>query len=126
MGNNDNAVKYMRSKFSKEVLNNYYNIGNLNKEAQELLKSKTKNLKLSVDSLTKNIIKHTDLKFSDYSKISEILRKPDLIKKDGNFHIKLFKNVDEKLYEIVIKTTKNREEVFLNSIHISNLKRMHK
>ncbi len=41
ISNTNNTVKYMRKKIGKDVLNNCYTIGNLNKEAQNLLESET-------------------------------------------------------------------------------------
>lgn len=92
----------------------------------ELLNTKTSKIKLSLDSLLKNKINHPELKLEDYKKIKRIISKPDEVIQDGEYHIKLFKRISNNLYEAVIKTTKNRNENFFVSFHLSNIKRMKK
>ena len=76
--------------------------------------------------MIKNRLHHPELNFYDYKKLNEIISQPDKIIKDGDSHIKLFKKIDNKIYEAVIKTTKDKKENYFNSMHISNTKRMKK
>lgn len=124
--NKADAIKFARKTFDKNTLNSYYNVGKLNNEQTKLLGSKSKDIKFSVDSMIKNRINHPEIKFNDYKKLNEIILHPDKNFKDGDYHIKLFKRMDNKLYEVVIKTTQDRKENYFNSLHISNIKRMKK
>ncbi len=125
-GNKKQKIQFARKFYDKNTLNSFYNIGNLTEEQKNTLRSKTSNIKFSLDNMIKNRIEHPDLSFYDYQKLNEIIPQPDKIIKDGDYHIKLFKKIDNKLYEAVIKTTQDRKENYFNSMHISNTKRMKK
>ena len=60
-----------------------------------------------MDSLLKTKINHPDLKFYDYEKINEIVRNYDELFTDRKGNLRFFKNVNNKLYEIVVKTTQD-------------------
>lgn len=119
-------TQWARNNYDKNTLNSFYNIGKLNQKQKELLGSKTDDIKLSLDSMIKNRIHHPELNFYDYQKLSQIIDTPEKIIKDGESHIKIFKKIDEKLYEVVLKTTKDKKENYFVSMHISNAKRMKK
>ena len=74
--NQKESINHVRNKFNKEILNNYYYIGCLNKECKKLLNARFSTIKFSMDSLLKNKINHPDLKFYDYGKINEIIGPP--------------------------------------------------
>lgn len=114
------AVNYIRAHLSKDILNSYYNIGNLNIEQMNLLDTKVAQVKLSMDSLIKNIINHPELKIDDYKKITDIIANPDEMKLSKNkwCSILLLKKFN-KTYQVVIKTTQNKEEVFLTSFRLA-------
>lgn len=101
-------------------------MGKLSKEQKQLLNAQTSDIKFSLDSMIKNRIKHNDVNYWDYAKIPDILGTPDKIISDGKQHIKIFKTVDDKIYEAVIKTTRDKKENFLVSLHYSNQRRMKK
>lgn len=114
------AVKHMRANLSKNILNSYYNIGNLNLEQMNLLETKVTQVKFSMDSLIKNIINHPELSIDDYKKITDIIANPDETKLSKNkwCSILLLKKFN-KTYQVVIKTTQNKEEVFLTSFRFA-------
>lgn len=124
--NKKQALEFARTNYEKNTLNSFYNIGKLNKEQMQLTSTKSADVRFSIDSMIKNRINHPDIKLNDYKKIPEILQSPDKIVKDGEYHIKLFKKIDTQLYEVVVKTTKNKKELYLNSLHFSNKRRMNK
>ena len=84
-----------------------------------MLKSSTNIIKFSVDSLVKNIIKHSEIEFNDYYKINDIIIKPDKIRlsKSNNNSILLLKK-ENKYYQVVIKTTIDKNENYLTSFRM--------
>lgn len=117
------AVDFARNFFDKNTLNSYYSIGNLTEQQKGILGSKANNIKFSLDSFIKNRINHPDVNFYDYKKISDIIKNPDIVmpSKSKNSSILLMKK-DEKYYQAVIKTTKDKKENFLTSFRLSNEK----
>lgn len=117
------AIDFARSFFDKNTLNSYYSIGDLTAQQKDILGSKTNNIKFSLDSFIKNRINHPDVNFYDYKKISDIIKNPDIVipSKSKDSSILLMKK-DEKYYQAVIKTTKDKKENFLTSFRLSNEK----
>lgn len=116
--NKKEQIKFARKFYDKNTINSFYNIGKLNRESKELLGSNIDNIKFSIDSMIKNRIEHPDLNFYDYKKIPQILKDYDnvsLSKKPN--HIVMLKTIDEKPYQLVLKTTKNKQENFIVSFH---------
>lgn len=116
--NKKEQIKFARKFYDKNTLNSFYNIGKLNKESKELLGCKIDDIKFSIDSMIKNRIEHPDLNFYDYKKIPQILENYDnmsLSKKPN--HIVMLKTIEEKPYQLVLKTTKNKQENFIVSFH---------
>lgn len=124
--NTNKSLQYARSIYDKNTLNSYYKIGNLTAEQKKLLNTDVSEVKFSLDSMIKNRINHKDVNYYDYQKLSTILSDPDKIVTDGDYHIKLFKTIDNKIYETVIKTTQDKKENYLLSLHYSNTRRMNK
>ena len=90
------------------------------------LKTSNSSVKFSMDNLIKNIIKHNDIDFNGYLKIPLMLKNPSkIIKLNNDYDIMLLKN-DEKFYQLVVKTTNNREENFVKSFHLIQQKRYDK
>lgn len=125
--NKKEALKFARSTYDKNTLNSFYNIGKLNSEQMKMLGAKTENIKLSLDSMIKNRINHSDINFNDYKKIDTILKTPDKIafSKSKDNSILLFKK-DNKYYQAVIKTTKDKKENFLTSFRFLSAKEFNK
>lgn len=116
--NTDKPLQYARSIYDKNTLNSFYKIGNLSKDQMKLLNTDVPEIKFSLDSMIKNRIEHPDLNFYDYKKLDNIISSPDLIdlSRKPN-HIVLTKNINDKPYKLIIKTTKNKKENFLVSFH---------
>lgn len=119
INNSKGAIIFARNHFKRSDLNSFYIIGNLSVEQENLLKSNTRIIKFSVDSLVKNIIKHPEIEFQDYYKINDIITKPDKIRlsKSNNNSILLMKK-ENKYYQVVIKTTIDKKENYLTSFRM--------
>jgi hypothetical protein len=116
-------VSFIRENIDKEILISYVFISNITNDVQILLNSKSKNLKLSLDNYLKNRIMHPEVTISDYLKIPNIVSNPSKVLKSKNgYDVILFK-ADEKYYKLVIKTTANKDENFVKSLHLLNYDR---
>ena len=115
-----NDVNIIRKSLDKDLLNSFCKMQNLNKTQKELLNTNVCDVKLSIDSVIKNKINHPDLQSNDYNKINEIIKRPDLVKYSKNKRncILILKKYN-KTYQIVIKTTINRNENYLTSFRIA-------
>lgn len=122
--NSKQAILYARKSYSKAEINSFFSIGTLNKEQIAILQARTANIKFSVDSLIKNIIEHPDLKYEDYNRISFILKNADDVILGTYNHLRFFKVVSEKLYEVIVKCTNDNKENFLLSLHRSDLSKL--
>ena len=71
---------------------------------------------LSLDSLLKNRLHHSEIEIDEYKKIKKLLLNPDKVgfSKRDNLSILVF-NYESKNYLMVIKTTKNKKENYLTS-----------
>ena len=67
--NKKEAILYARKNFNKSDLKSYYKIGTLTKEQIKILSAKENIIKLSIDSMIKNILEHPDLDIEDYLKL---------------------------------------------------------
>ena len=63
-------VKYIRANIDKEVLNICCCLNNLSIGQMNLLDTKTREVKFSMDSFLKNGINHSELCFEDYKRIN--------------------------------------------------------
>jgi SPP1 gp7 family putative phage head morphogenesis protein len=111
-------VDIARKMYDKNTLNSFYNIGKLTEEQKQLLGTNSDDIKFSLDSMIKNRIEHPDLNFYDYKKIEQILASPDKMQPSKKKkHIVIIKEIDNKPYQLVLKTTKNKKENFVVSFH---------
>jgi len=116
-------VSYIRKNIDKEILISYVFISDLTDNVQLLLNSQNKSLKFSIDNYLKNRIMHPEVTINDYLKIPNIINNPSKILKSKNgYDVILFK-ADEKYYKLVIKTTANKDENFVKSLHLLNYDR---
>ena len=122
--NKKDAILYARKNFNKSDLKSYYKIGQLKKAQTKLINTKTTEINFSIDSLIKNILEHPDLSFDDYNKISVILKTADDIILGTYNHLRFFKIINEKLYEVIVKSTNDNHENFLLSLHRSDLSKL--
>lgn len=119
-------ISFARSILTKDVLNNYITIGQLNDDVIKLLGSATNVLKFSMDNMIKNRLMHPEVTNQDYLKIVSIIKNPSkYYKTKSGYDVILFKE-DKKCYKLVIKTTKNRKENFVKSLHLLNKERYEK
>lgn len=107
--------------FSKDYTKHYAVAGDLTPKVQNLLNSNTSELKISFENLLKNQAKHPEIGFEMYQNITNYIAKPLNQFARGNKLI-TFINQDNKIYELVIKTTENKTENFFNSLRISDYK----
>lgn len=105
--------------FSKNYTKHYAVAGKLTPKVQNLLNSNASELKVSFENLLKNQAKHPEIGFEMYQNIPNYITKPLYQFARGNKLI-TFINQDNKIYELVIKTTANKTENFFNSLRISN------
>ena len=123
--NKKEAILYARKNFNKSDLKSYFKIGILSKEQIKILSTKENIIMLSIDSMIKNILEHPDLNIDDYVKLNKILHSPDKFIQDRKNNLRIFKNIDNKYYELIIKSTQNKDENFLTTFHrcdVSKLK----
>ena len=118
------AIIYARKSFSRAEMNSFFFFFTLKQEQIRLLQAKTTKIKFSVDSLIKNIIEHPDLKYEDYNRICFILKNADDVILGTYNHLRFFKVVNEKLYEVIVKCTNDNKENFLLSLHRSDLSKL--
>lgn len=119
-------ISYARKFFTKEVLNSYLVVGKLNENIIQLLSCRNNILLFSMDNMIKNRLSHPEVTNEDYLKILSIIKNPSKYHKTkSGYDIILFKE-DEKCYKLVIKTTKNRKENFVKSLHLLNKERYDK
>ena len=124
--NQTEQISFARKYILKDTLNNYTKISILPNNIIDILNSSSNILKFSVDNLIKNILTHPEVLFDDYVKIPKIIKNPSKYYKiKSGYDVILFKE-DEKYYKLVIKTTKNRKENFVKSLHLLNKERYNK
>lgn len=124
--NDTEKISFARKVFTKEVLNSCLTIGKLNENIVQLLSSRSNVLLFSMDNMIKNRLSHPEVTNADYLKIFSIIKSPSkYYRTKSGYDVILFKE-DEKCYKLVIKTTKNRKENFVKSLHLLNKERYNK
>ena len=119
-------INYARRILSKNVLNSFIKIGHINEDIVKLLESRSNILLFSIDNMIKNILSHPEVTAQDYSKIAIIIKNPSkYYKTKSGYDVILFKK-DNNCYKLVIKTTKNRKENYVKSLHLLNKERYNK
>lgn len=119
-------INYARFVFNKTILNSSIKVGRISEDVKNLLNCSNCELKFSMDNMIKNRLAHPEVTDEDYSKISSIVKSPSkYYKSKSGYDVILFK-ADEKYYKLVIKTTKNRKENFVKSLHLLNADRYNK
>lgn len=119
-------IEYARKVYTKDLLNSRLTIGFLSDDVKNILGSNAKLLNFSMDNMIKNRLAHPEVTDEDYVKIVKIIKSPSKYYKSKNgYDVILFKE-DEKYYKLVIKTTRNRKENFVKSLHLLNKDRYNK
>ncbi len=120
---NSEKIAYARQVFNPSVLNSYIVIGFISEDIRKLLNCTKCELKFSIDNMIKNRLSHPEVEDNDYAKIPLIVKSPSkYYKSKTGYDVILFK-ADKKYYKLVIKTTKNRKENFVKSLHLLNFDR---
>ena len=128
-----NIAKEIRDKYSFDLINtklvdnyilenSYYELGILSDDIVQALDGKSNILLLSLTNLVKNIAKHPNIAKEIYLLSIDFINNSDNLFIDKN-NLKLFKTYNNNLYEIVIKSTQNRVENYMLSIHYSYARR---
>ncbi len=119
-------INYARFVFNTTILNSCITVGKISEDIKKLLNCSTCELKFSMDNMIKNRLAHPEVTDEDYCKIPFIIKAPSkYYKSKSGYDVILFK-ADEKYYKLVIKTTKNRKENFVKSLHLLNADRYRK
>lgn len=111
----EKAVKYLYNKIPKERKRGDFIVGEMNSTAKQMLSVSTSKVRLSLESLAKNAIKHYDMLVEDYSRIGNILKNPDAIIPQRDNHIKYRKKINNEIYSFILKATTDKNEVYLIS-----------
>lgn len=118
-------INFIRINNDKNTLNTYFKVGNISQKLSKSINSETTIIKFSADSLIKNIIEHPELSIEEYEKISEYLNNAEYILKKNNKNLIYFK-INNKIYQFVIKQTKNGKELYITTFHIANINQLQK
>lgn len=73
------AVFYFYKTLPINEKNIFEYIAILNEEEKDFLQTQSYKVKFSIESLTKNIIRHSEITLTEYLLISEIVDKPELL-----------------------------------------------
>ncbi|MBR1424706.1 hypothetical protein IJ579_04005 [bacterium] len=119
-------IAFARNVLTKEILNSFVKVASLSDDIKSIIKSRTNVLLFSMDNMIKNRLSHPEITDEDYTKIPQIVKSPSkyYTSKSG-YDVILFKEFN-KYYKLVIKTTQNRKENFVKSLHLLNKDRYNK
>ncbi len=119
-------IEFARKVYTKDLLNSRLTVGFLSDDVKNMLGSNAKLLNFSMDNMIKNRLSHPEVTDEDYAKIVKIIKSPSkYYRSKSGYDVILFKE-DEKYYKLVIKTTRNRKENFVKSLHLLNKDRYNK
>lgn len=118
-------IKYIRKTHDREQLNSFYNIGFISELVAKSINSTSLLLKISMDSLVKNIIEHPEISEREYLKIQYYVENADYILLKNEKNLIYFK-IDNTLYQFVVKNTKDGKENFITTYHKANIKQLQK
>ena len=97
-------------------------IGKLPFSIQSILMSNTEKLQISFCNLVKNIAKHPEIDIKKFNNLMIYINSAE--KQYYNKDKMIFeKNIENNLYQIVIKTTKNKNENYVLSFYKANHKK---
>ena len=76
---------------------------------------RTRVVRLSPETVVKQVINHRDLKLEDYRRLPDVIRRGNIYVEDER-HLIFYRESGGQLYEAVVKQTPNNE-LFLKSFH---------
>jgi len=118
-------IDFIRVNSDKNLLNDYYIIGNIQNYIADRIQAKTTTIKFSVDSLIKNILEHPELTLNDYKNLTKYLNNAEYILLKNNKNLIYFK-IENTIYQFVIKKTQNSEELFITTFHKASINQLNK
>ncbi len=124
-GNNKIKIEFIRNNYKKSFLHGFFKIGELELEEQQAIGSHSKEIRLSIDSLVKNIIEHPEITLFEYKQLALFIKRAEYTLLKGNKNLIYFK-ISDKLYQFVIKRTENRAENYITTFHKTNTNQLSK
>ena len=79
LNSSNHTINYYRQNYDKTILNSFYFIADMPPYITNTLKSKTQKLKLSMDSLLKNMIEHPEITFQEYLQLEYFIYNAEYI-----------------------------------------------
>ena len=121
----NDKVLYFRNHIDKNILNRFFIVGNLSIDLFNNFSVNTRTIKLSVDSLIKNILEHPEISIKEYSNLPNYINNAEYILKKSNKNLIYFK-IENNIYQFVIKKTKNGNELFITTFHKASINQLNK
>lgn len=118
-------LQNIRHNKNKYFLRGYYYIAQFSKDILTIIGSSKSNIKISLDTLIKNIIEHPEISINEYLKIQIYVETAEYVLLKNDKKLIYFK-IDKNLYQFVIKTTKNNDENFITTFHKASIKQLEK
>ncbi|HDR1900401.1 TPA: minor capsid protein [Pasteurella multocida] len=114
-----NARQQFLNTVREQLSMNYkFTAGVLSANTKSQINTSLATVWLSDDSLIKQIAnrKGQDFTFDDYALLPDVLYSPDKIVLEDNFHVKLYKLINNKRFLAVIKVLNATDEIYLQSL----------
>ena len=118
-------ITYFRNFVENTILNTYFIVGEISENIKHKINANTKIIKLSVDSMIKNILEHPEINIKEYNDLHNYINNSEYILKKNNKNLIYFK-IDNKIYQFVIKRTQNGNELFITTFHKASLNQLNK
>ena len=99
-----------------------FSVGDIPQSIQTELKSHSKKLYISFSNLVKNIAKHSEIDIKMFNNVISYINSSNNQYNDKDKMI-FEKIIEDNLYQIIIKTTKNKKENYLLSFYKANHKK---
>ena len=113
------STRYLDDNITFDLRNHYVVAGQLNNTVKNLLKSDTNELRLSFDNFVKNQAKHPEISYQMYKNVVNYINYPFVQFPKDNQIISFCKK-ENTIYQIVFKTTKNKQENYLQSFRVGD------
>lgn len=113
------STNYLKENITADLRKHYIVAGQLNNKVKNLLKSNTNELRLSFDNFVKNQAKHPEITYQMYKNAANYINNPFAQFPKGNQIISFYKK-ENTIYQIVLKTTKNKLENYLQSFRVGD------
>jgi len=91
-------------------------VGRIGQSSAEALQTRARTVQISGQTAGKQRERH-DLRFEDYALVQRILDEGDLFLEANGLNLQGFIEADGRLWKAVVKTTRDRDELFLTTLH---------